>query len=102
MLEQQNYIVKTSTGELKDLRQITFEIEDSLAKYREKMRLTRNEIIRLNALDLNASMPPPKQSQVKRISIPEQDIENESLSKIGVNKTTFVTVGNKSTEEKFL
>ena len=98
--EQQNYIVKTSTGELKDLRQITFEIEDSLAKYREKMRLTRNEIIRLNALDLNASKPPPKQSQVKRISIPEQDIENESLSKIGVNKTPFVPVGNKSTEEK--
>ena len=101
MLEQQNYIVKTSTGELKDLRQITFEIEDSLAKYREKMRLTRNEIIRLNALDLNASIP-AKQSQVKQISIPEQDIENESLSKIGVNKTTFVTVETKAQKKKFL
>jgi hypothetical protein len=54
---EKNYIVRSSTGELKDLRQITFEIEDSLAKYREKMRITRNEIIRLNALDLNVSKP---------------------------------------------
>ena len=98
--EQQKHIVRTSTGELKKLRQITFEIEDSLSKYREKMRLTRNEIIRLNALDLNGSKRLPKQSQVKRISIPGQDIENESLLKIGVNEIPFVSVGNKSTEEK--
>lgn len=97
---EKNYIVRSSTGELKDLRQITFEIEDSLAKYREKMRITRNEIIRLNALDLNVSKTVPEQSQVQRISIPEQEIENESLLKIGVNEGPYVPVGNKRTEEK--
>ena len=93
-------MVRSSSGELKDLRQITFEIEDSLAKYREKMRITRNEIIRLNALDLNVSKMIPEQSQVQRISIPEQKIENESLLKIGVNERSFEPVGNKRTEEK--
>lgn len=93
-------MVRSSSGELKDLRQITFEIEDSLAKYREKMRTTRNEIIRLNALDLNVSKTIPQKSKVKRISIPEQKIENESLLKIGVNERSFEPVGNKRTEEK--
>jgi opacity protein-like surface antigen len=77
---EKNYMVRSSSGELKDLRQITFEIEDSLAKYREKMRTTRNEIIRLNALDLNVSKTVPEKSQVQRISIPEQKIENEKIS----------------------
>jgi len=93
-------MVRSSSGELKDLRQITFEIEDSLAKYREKMRTTRNEIIRLNALDLNVSKTIPQKSKVERISIPEQKIENESLLKIGVNERSFEPVGNKRTEEK--
>lgn len=93
-------MVRSSSGELKDLRQITFEIEDSLAKYREKMRTTRNEIIRLNALDLNVSKTVPQKSKVERISIPEQKIENESLLKIGVNERSFEPVGNKRTEEK--
>ncbi len=97
---EKNYMVRSSSGELKDLRQITFEIEDSLAKYREKMRTTRNEIIRLNALDLNVSKTVPQKSKVERISIPEQKIENESLLKIGVNERSFEPVGNKRTEEK--
>ena len=97
---EKNYMVRSSSGELKDLRQITFEIEDSLAKYREKMRTTRNEIIRLNALDLNVSKTIPQKSKVERISIPEQKIENESLLKIGVNERSFEPVGNKRTEEK--
>ena len=95
-----NYMVKSSSGELKDLRQITFEIEDSLAKYREKMRITRNEIIRLNALDLNVSKTVPEQSQIQRISIPEQKIKNETLLKTGVNERPYLPVGNKSSEEK--
>ena len=93
-------MVRSSSGELKDLRQITFEIEDSLAKYREKMRTTRNEIIRLNALDLNVSKTVSEKSQVQRISIPEQKIDNESLLKIGVNERSFVSVRKKRTEEK--
>jgi len=97
---EKNYMVRSSSGELKDLRQITFEIEDSLAKYREKMRTTRNEIIRLNALDLNVSKTIPQKSKVERILIPEQKIENESLLKIGVNERSFEPVGNKRTEEK--
>ena len=97
---EKNYMVRSSSGELKDLRQITFEIEDSLAKYREKMRTTRNEIIRLNALDLNVSKTIPQKSKVERISIPEQKIESESLLKIGVNERSFEPVGNKRTEEK--
>lgn len=97
---EKNYMVRSSSGELKDLRQITFEIEDSLAKYREKMRTTRNEIIRLNAFDLNVSKTVPEKPQVQRISIPEQKIENESLLKIGVNERSFVPVGKKRTEEK--
>jgi len=97
---EKNYMVRSSSGELKDLRQITFEIEDSLAKYREKMRTTRNEIIRLNALDLNVSKTVSEKSQVQRISIPEQKIDNESLLKIGVNERSFVSVRKKRTEEK--
>ena len=43
-----------TSEEIRELRKATIEIEKSLSRYREKMRLDREEIIQSNSIDLKS------------------------------------------------
>ena len=71
-----------TSEEVRELRKTTIEIEKSLARYREKMRLDREEIIQSNSIDLKSSKAEFKKRDFSpQVIINEKENSDDKVSK---------------------
>ena len=71
-----------TSEEVRELRKTTIEIEKSLARYREKMRLDREEIIQSNSIDLKSTKAEFKKTDFSpQVIIKEKENSDDKASK---------------------